>query len=218
MNDGDWLERRNKAMKHPAQQAIEGLPHLGGGHWVYDLYPVRGDIARIVEPCSVFEFGAMLGWALVAFALGPEKPPTRIGWVDDESHTADSNRCVRENLRSIPALSHTRLSPYFNTFDALAFRQADLVAVDSDHSLDGTMRDLLVAYRLKPRVIVIDDMDAIREVREASLNFARWLKLPLWHVGTHNGLGYLDLSGTEEIADGLERMGYHRPDSLPLTP
>lgn len=157
----------------PRARIAEAMIKPDGGDW-----DVMGLDERDLDTgehrlIRVFEFGALLGYGIgaVAHRLGAHRVVA--GWVDDESHTPGSNDTCAENLRSIG------LDCWWETNrrEALGFERADVVLVDGDHSYAGTMDDLAYAYRLRPRLIFVDDhipehagvVDAVRSIREAKV-------------------------------------------------
>lgn len=146
---------------------LEQLPHAlpGGliGNTVeqgppYNLYEPRARIAAAFcrnGHVSVFEFGALLGYGVIAVATRIGMERVRIGWCDNESHTPGSNETCVENVESrLPAGG-----PWYvaDRHDSVGFGHADVALVDGDHSFEATMDDLAYAYWLRPRLIFVDD-------------------------------------------------------------
>lgn len=147
-----------------------GDPHGGTAYVRSDIFTVRHDLIRQLEPAprSVFEFGALYGYFLVTALEAAGDSIERVYWVDDESHTPDSNRMCMENLiwwsnHRIDLDARTRSLIYQYGRDRdwperfTTPAQFDLVSVDSDHSYEGCLADLHAAHRLNPRWIFVDD-------------------------------------------------------------
>lgn len=141
--------------------------HGGNGYMVTDLFTVRWEIIRRLDPqpTSAFEFGALCGYFLVT-ALDAAPSIDRVGWVDTEVHTRDSNEMCVENIEAY-LREHRRNAWAGYATDhvdaSLLFSQMgpfDLVAVDSDHSYQGCLNDLRAASLLRPTTIMIDDWTA----------------------------------------------------------
>lgn len=147
------------------RDVLVSLPHgdpYGGMSYVReDLFTVRYDlIAKLdPQPTSVFEFGALVGYFLVT-ALDAAPSIVAVGWVDNESHSPESNRFCDENLRAYLTARgrEDTLAWYGRSRDEVPVtHRYDLVAVDSDHSYEGCLADLRAAHRLNPRTIMVDD-------------------------------------------------------------
>jgi hypothetical protein len=160
------------------------LPHgdihgNGSYAWNSDIFTVRWEIINELgrhelgrHVSSVFEYGALYGYFLVT-ALSASSNIRRVGWVDNEQHTANSNQIVAHNLADVIAKFEQERVGYFVDWprfyrhrDQLhedVFRlglQYDLVSVDAGHSYDECLADLHSAHRLRPRWIMVDDWTA----------------------------------------------------------
>lgn len=188
--------------------------HGGNGYVRSDIFPVRFEIARILRPRSIFEIGALTGYALVTLVLGSTAGGGRVsdvGWIDNERHTPDSNRLAAENLQSLdievaPRLSFETADSYYGCLDAVVDVTWDLVAVDGDHGYESTVRDLLSAFRPLDPVVLVDDTLAHDDAGRAADDVARWLNLASFYVPTVNGLTVLGLD-RREIADLRAALG-----------
>lgn len=187
------------------------LPHHhgGNGYMTTDLFTVRHEIIRRLDPVSVFEFGALLGYFLVT-ALDAAPSITRVGWVDIEAHTEDSNRLCEENLRDYCVRHGRRVdtevwwgNPRAST--AIPPGPYDLIQVDGDHSFGGCYLDLLQASLLWPKWIMLDDWLAAGHMDEIQKATRRWLREreeagESWHVDVYqtvNGLAVLTRAMSE---------------------
>lgn len=185
--------------------------HGGNGYLTQEppLFPPRFEIARFLEPRRVFEFGALYGYCLAAFMLGSPATIEAVGWVDNETHTIASNRRCLENLESlgIPIGEYRVCRDHYDTS---LFGRAELVHVDSDHTAGGCLRDLIWAWTLEPRVILVDDWTADthrNEIQGSTYAFADALEIPVFSVHTVNGLGVLDVANLG-VRDHLASLGY----------
>lgn len=189
------------------RDVLVSLPHHfdGNGYMVSDLFPPRYEIARIVAPKFVFEFGALVGYCLATLVTGAraagEEP--MVGWCDNETYDPESNRKCRENL---DAIGVKQIGYVTNRIDSHRFR-GDLVSVDGDHSFEGCMADLIQAWAMNPRCILIDDYTAHPPVHDAAVDFAHCMNLELFGVETVNGLGVLDIAG-HDLSYKLAKLGY----------
>lgn len=202
---------------------LEQLPHAlpGGliGNTVeqgppYNLYEPRARIAAAVcrrgasghgsgtGAIRVFEFGALLGYGLCAL-VGRRPPGSVVGWVDNESHTPGSNATCEENVRSLGVGdvwwgSDRRESP--------SFVSADVVLIDGDHSYEAAMDDIAYAYRLRPRLIMIDDHI---EAHAGVIAAVATITDPKVRIPTVNGLVVVrprKMLATRTVQRGLESL------------
>lgn len=151
------------------------LPHgdihgHGSYAWNSDIFTVRWQLIHDLGPycTSVFEYGALYGYFLVT-ALDACRYIQRVGWVDNEQHTANSNQIVAHNLADLLAGPPDRLIEWPRFYrhrdqlheDVMRLGlRYDLVSVDAGHSYDECLADLHSAHRLRPRWIMVDDWTA----------------------------------------------------------
>lgn len=179
------------------RDTLAALPHFDPalhGYAVMDLFTTRWQLIRDLDPqpLSVFEFGALVGYFLVTAA---DAAPTihDVGWIDNEAHTAGSNKLCREDMEHY-ARGHGRdFWLWHDTAQTRSadFGHADIVAVDAGHSYTDCFTDLEWARALTPRVIFVDDYKAIEPVRDATDAFARANGLEVEYHDTVNGLAVL---------------------------
>lgn len=169
------------------------------------------------KPSSIFEIGALCGYFLVTALDALTKAGCHvghIGWIDPETALPGSNVMVVENLAaatetrianlssshadlSRPGGGWTDLSWKASVADVLEVVQvwddvhADVVHVDGDHSYAACLVDLGVAIALEPKIILVDDYQALGEVRSATDDFARQMGLTVEEVTTVNGLAVI---------------------------
>lgn len=181
------------------RDVLLGLPHhpwadhANGDHYVSsDIFPTKhallfAENAR--EPIrSVFEFGALVGYFLVTAADAcPNLRSFR--WIDPEIALPGSNELCLANLKSVLGTAGFGWWPAYN-FDH-ALRDADVVHVDGDHSYSATLIDLTLGLAMRPRLLLVDDYQAIGEVRAATDDFARYMGLDVEEITTANGLAVI---------------------------
>lgn len=149
-------------------RALHSLPHVHpadrSAPWFRapNYYPVYERVATVLQPRSVLEIGARLGYSLVALAHGSRRL-RRFWWVDDESYLAGSNRDCAANLvhyfrtgRPESAAPLLRCAPALERLPDLPPWGVDLAHVDGDHSYAGTLRDLEAVWE-RARVVLCDD-------------------------------------------------------------
>ncbi len=190
------------------RDVIASMPHVTHGHATlggskkegapYNLYEPRAWFVRYVatkikherRPMRVFEYGALLGYALAAMgqAVRDRGLDPILGWCDNESIEAGSNTKCIENMQS---LGHVGFHVYTDRRETPAFLRADVVAVDGDHSYEATMDDLAYAMLLDPTIVFVDDIiDSHPGTRQASLEVSHLFK-EHFRVPTVNGLAVL---------------------------
>lgn len=126
----------------------------GANKWITDerKYPEFVDFIRKTEPNSVFEIGAMLGYALVA-AKWARPEITRLHWYDTERDVKDSNLLCEENIKSVSedvdTKYWTKLGKVFNP------TQCDLVIIDAHyHEHIPISCDFSLAKAISPKWII----------------------------------------------------------------
>jgi hypothetical protein len=147
-------------MNRPTEvlKVLQGLPNHtkthGANKWIEDerKYPEFVDFIRKTEPNSVFEIGAMLGYALVT-AKWARPEITRLHWYDTERDVKDSNLLCEENIKSfsedVDTKYWTKLGKVFNPV------QCDLVIVDAHyHDETQIMCDFQLANAVLPKWVV----------------------------------------------------------------
>lgn len=178
-------------------QALPHPPHDGTAYALTDLFTVRHEIIRQLDPqpTSVFEFGTLFGYFLVT-ALDAAPSIDRVGWVDNETHTPGSNQIALANVTATrPDIDPIYVYDRGDAGPAL-FQSWDLVQVDSDHSFEGCLFDLNVALAMQPRWIMVDDWIAEGHRQAIKAAVQTWLKEAPgeWRLDeyvTQNGLAVL---------------------------
>jgi len=181
------------------RDVLAALPHhRGGEYWRTDMFPVKHAYLAEHAPDarSVFEFGALVGYFLVT-ALDACPGIERVAWVDSELHTPGSNLLCEANVRAALA---DRLGVRLNAWSTSVLsylaashwrKRYDVVQVDGEHSLHACLVDLSLALAMRPKLILVDDTDAIAEVREAVELFAGYVGLEPEYHATVNGFAVL---------------------------
>jgi hypothetical protein len=119
------------------------------------------DRVRLVEDVedvrSCFEFGGHYGCGLITWLWAfPEI--TWAGWCDNQTAFAGSNATCEANVRGFLGERPCQLWYTESAIEAVGIR-ADLVMVDGDHSAEGAMIDLTLAFAMQPKVVLCDDMN-----------------------------------------------------------
>jgi cephalosporin hydroxylase len=125
-----------------------------------DIFPIRHQLIAELDPPprSVFEFGALYGYFLVT-ALDAAPTIRYVGFVDNESHTPDSNRMAAGNVWTVRGTAELEVFRDREEMLGSAARY-DLVQVDADHSYAECLADLQAADRLGARWVFVDDATA----------------------------------------------------------
>ena len=177
------------------RDVITAAPNWGGhGYATSDIFTVRHQLIRELDPQpeSVFEFGALFGYFLLA-AVNAAPSIKRVGWVDVELDVPESNRFCAENLADYCEKHDRELAVFYETQTrrCLEFGGADLVQVDGAHSYPDCLTDLVWALELAPRTVFVDDYAVIDGVRRATDEFAAWHGVQVEYHETVNGLAVL---------------------------
>ncbi len=181
---------------------LVALPHnpwgsTAGTYVESDLFVVKHEVLAELVPDarSVFEIGALYGHFLVT-AIDACPDIFRIGWVDNEAHTAGSNDLVRANLRAAgyewESLWWTSVADAANDGFGMGHGERfDVVHVDGAHSYAAAIVDMSLSLAMNPKVILVDDTIAIDEVHAAVVDFCAYVGLePSWHE-TVNGFAVI---------------------------
>jgi predicted O-methyltransferase YrrM len=154
----------------PEDRNLYGDDNWGGSTYYADWC----GIARKYKPYRVLELGVHLGYGAMALIAG--SGCQFYTGVDDEREVAGSNDLARANLKSQSfwTVNDTIIEatvgldpPDLRLAEVIRRGPFDLVAVDSDHTICGTLAQLHLAWAtLAPGgIIVIDDFRSV-EVRE----------------------------------------------------
>jgi predicted O-methyltransferase YrrM len=174
---------------------------LGAGDSYADLphhFPLLHRVVEVVQPRSVFEFGAFLGYFLVT-ALAASPAVGRVAWVDNESAYGGSNQVVHGNV--VGACGYEGRTDFLTESWQLLDREwqnrvaFQLVHVDGAHDREGCLRDLWLAQTvLAPQLILVDDYfrAGCPDVGPAVRDFAGWRGLELAVLETDGGTAILE--------------------------
>lgn len=169
-----------------------------------DYYPVYANIFEAVNPKSFMEFGALTGYQIVN-ALSSAPALRRVAWIDNETYIPKSNALTLANVASYleakPREYPLTLS-YATKMWPIHEERYDVIHVDGEHTYDGKLRDLTLAFELDPTLVLVDDFwHHPHEVGDA----VRALGRPFAVVRTLRGLAILgDLSLIPATVDVVE--------------
>lgn len=138
-------------------------------------YETKYALSRLLRPTSLLEIGVRAGYS--AYCFLEACPNLRYLGIDNNSDTHGGFAGAIEHARGL-------LKPYAAEIveqSSADFARCvehhnlnfDCVHVDGDHSAAGCCRDLRLAARCQPRVIVVDDYLGIAAVRDACDGFHR---------------------------------------------
>lgn len=205
------------ALDDDLQRLLLGVPFTFGGEGYIGegIMEPRAAIASIIQPTSVFEYGALYGYALMACLYGSPRSIARIGWCDNQSHTRHSNTACKHNLEYAKTKLRTTASLQYceTTLDSLQMTdwQPELVLIDGDHTETGCLLDTLAALQMRPEVLLFDDWITNHPGVEAVI-YAIYRMLIRDHVDVHvrrvptkNGIGVMttNFRSMHKIATGL---------------
>ncbi|MBT7299741.1 MAG: hypothetical protein HN849_09515, partial [Victivallales bacterium] len=139
-------------------------------------------LARQYQPSRIVEVGVRYGYAAAAFLLAC--PSAEYTGHDIICLGKGSNGGLGDGVNTFPAVRDllARLAPeasvtlhHLNTQAMPTFPPADFYHIDGDHSIQGALSDICKAFAAADPggVIVVDDYDHLRPVRQACDLFAR---------------------------------------------
>lgn len=185
--------------------------------WFSDenYYPVYEKIAKILRPKSLLEVGSLQGFSLIAMlngACGIE----RVAWMDNESYIRGSNGMCGQNVRFFlerwaPELRGLEIHHYTSRFELLSLSDSenpfDLIHIDGEHTFEGKLQDLLIADRLRPRYLMLDDYDHLLQVRQAIQYWSKSIRKGFFAINTLKGLAFFDFSEEQNAFNLLSEAG-----------
>jgi len=173
-------------------------------HDINNHYPWYAKIAAALEPASILEIGAFIGYGLVSFALGSKKLK-RIEWIDIEE-VQGTNKMAETNLVSVFPKLEYQYWPSMKV--ATPSLPVDLIHVDGDHYYDGCRQEIEYAVKHQPKVIVGHDYYLIQQVANAVRDFSAETGLRHWTLPefTH-GLWVIPLQDKQQVIEKLSKAG-----------
>lgn len=162
-------------------------PELG----TEEMYRVKFDVAKQLQPESILEIGVRAGYSALAFLqacpraqyLGLDSDEGEWGGVSGYIQHA---RAALEPYNAVVMRCNTQDRP-IDPETIAVMRGYQLWHIDADHSYHGCLRDIQLAAALGARWILVDDYDFIPSVRRACDDAARGLA-DTWTT-THIGDG-----------------------------
>lgn len=145
-------------------------------------------IGKHYKPESILEIGVRFGYSLASLIKGAGGAVYALGW-DIESYESESNQHARKIIQT--ELNESRVE--IIRVDSQREDQAhdfDLIHIDGDHSYYGKVHDLMLAWMSGAKVIVVDDYDFLRSVREATDHFLKLIdpeKFRTAYLPSHRG-------------------------------
>ncbi|GDX40732.1 hypothetical protein LBMAG21_10240 [Armatimonadota bacterium] len=192
-------------------EEMHRLPHrVGEGTDWFEApngYPWHANVLRVLQPSKYVEFGAHVGYSLLAAVYGADSLQ-EVAWADNESYVPESNRLAQENLTAyIQRTGRIVNFQYCGGVESLLeaepesaflapFQNADVLFVDGEHRNEGSLRDMRLAKQLGAKVIMVDDAtsncdpDVIQSIRQ----FSQEEGCPFGIVPTYRGLAIFDFS------------------------
>lgn len=143
------------------------------GDWLGDepeadlrrCYTVKYELAKRFRPKTIGEIGVRAGYAALAFLLAcPDAQ--YIGYDAENGMHGGEPGAVDWAKRILAPYNATVRELNTQKIAALPDAAFDMLHVDGDHSVEGAYHDITLGMAVS-RVVVVDDVDFIPEVREA---------------------------------------------------
>lgn len=132
-------------------------------------YFQKFNVARGAKPEVIAEIGVRAGYSGLAMLLGA--PGARYIGFEADAGNYGGIRGITERARKTVFDGFDVQIRYGDTGNLLEIRdEVDLFHVDGDHSYDGAMHDLELAWRCS-KFVLVDDYDFIRPVQAATDHF-----------------------------------------------
>lgn len=147
----------------------------------YEWYYATG---KLFQPKHILEIGVRFGYSVYAIALGAGKVKVIDGW-DTEEYVKGSNEIAQNAIAErLPNTKVVVRNINSQGVESLG-RSYDLISIDGDHSVQGTLHDLRLSLG-KCKVVITDDYDFLGSVKEAVDKFleenidaiAEWCYIP----------------------------------------
>ena len=139
-------------------------------------YETKFALARLLRPRRLLEIGVRTGYSALAFLLAV--PEASFLGIDANRETHGGFRGAIGHARRVLEPFHAEVreqtsADYAETVSPVAHAaRFDLIHIDGDHSLSGCSFDLRLARRIGGRHLLVDDYDAIPDVRDACDQFS----------------------------------------------
>jgi Methyltransferase domain len=169
-NDPSW--NFDSVLRH----WIKGDPYLPTAD-VIEYYRIKRGVAAFTQPKSICEIGVRAGYSAAAFLQAV--PTARfVGFDLDEGSEG--------GIAGFSAFARITLSQYHDAKLVIADSQKfitlpegpyDLVHIDGDHTTFGALHDIETAIYSRSKWILVDDYDFIKDVRVATNEVIRSLRV-----------------------------------------
>lgn len=128
-------------------------------------YRVKFDCAQGAKPKVIAEIGVRAGYSALALLLGA--PEARyIGFEQDAGQFGGTKGITERAIPTVLAGFNAEIRYRDSATISRIEEEIDLFHIDGDHSWDGTMRDLELAWHCSTYILV-DDYDFIRTTQAA---------------------------------------------------
>jgi hypothetical protein len=181
-----------RKLPYPLPSAANGVDPW---HDAHRKYPLLAEIASIVAPHgAVVELGVWRGFGLISLEAGAPNASLFVG-VDNEAREPDSQRMAAHNLsafmRQVGRPYGWSARFYHDAIEVPDDLRVGLAHVDGAHDYSSVLHDLLWCEERGAKLILVDDVVSLAEVRHAvevhsQLYGREWLEVP-----TSRGLGII---------------------------
>lgn len=127
-------------------------------------------IGKHYKPSRILEIGVRFGYSLASLIKGSGGLVYVQGW-DTEYYESESNQHARSITGPLMEGCSVQIIRVDSQREDQAHDYFDLIHIDGDHSYYGKVHDLMLAWMSGAKVIVVDDYDFLKSVREATDDF-----------------------------------------------
>jgi hypothetical protein len=187
-------------LPYPLPPAADGVDPW---HDAHRKYPLLSEIAAIVDPHdAVVDLGTWRGMSLISLAAGAPNASLLIG-VDNEARELDSQRMAARNLSAFrrqagrPYGWPARF--YHDAIEVPDGLRIGLAHVDGAHDYSSVLHDLLWCKEHNVKLILVDDVASLVEVRHAVEVHCRLYQRDWLEVETSRGLGVIEGEGQNAL-------------------